>query len=109
MNLEYSHLEFSSLDYKFNINFRVNEVNYVDSHGDIITITAGDGISITNTDDSMIFTTVDTTIPSYAVTYHPVENNILDLLSQELDVEVDKETMLELLKLVKKKDEDRQS
>lgn len=109
MNFDYTHLEFSSLDYKFNINFRVNEVNYFDSHGDWLTITAGNGLSITNIDDSSLVFNTTTNTMAYAVTHHPIENNVLDMLSQELDVEVNKEMMLKLLKMVKDKDEDGQS
>jgi len=98
MNFNYTYLEFSSLDYKFNINFKVNEVNYIDSHGDTI--------SVTNTNDSMVFTTVNTSTPIYDVAYHSIENNILDMLSKELNVEIDKETMLKLLQMVKEKDGD---
>lgn len=40
------------------------------------------------------------TLTTSSFTIHPVENSILDLLSQELDVEINKETMVKIINLV---------
>ena len=101
MKFQYTSIQFKPIEYKYNVNFRINEINYIDTHGDTLTITAGDGLTVT-TGDFLYFDG-----SSHTLQYHPVENNILDLLSQELDVEINKEMMLKLLEMAKNDEDNR--
>lgn len=93
MEFKNTYIEFNSLEYKFNVNFKINEVNYIDSHGDTFTFTTSDdNISIAH----------DSSTPFVTFT---VENNILDMLSQELDVEVNKEMFMKMIEMSKKLDD----